>query len=81
MDIKPIEEGSLKERKFGYPYKFMKPHNSSINSMKILEFDKHYLATCGNDERIKIWEENQGQFTEGDEDKKIVDYISSILSV
>jgi hypothetical protein len=25
-------------------------------------------VTCGNDERIKIWEDNQGQFTQGDGD-------------
>ena len=32
--------------------------------MKIIEFDKHYLVTCGNDERIKLWDTNASYETE-----------------
>lgn len=33
-------------------------HNGNITSLKIIEFDSHLLVTCGNDERVKIWNED-----------------------
>lgn len=69
LDIKPVSGESLESRKFEYPYKFIKPHSSSINSMKIVEFDKHYLVTCGNDERIKLWDVNYNAATENESER------------